>query len=127
MGLSHGRSFFRSSPGLFLALCWCALFLSVAAVIDVVIDLVFEEPILAESLEDSSVPEETENITENLLMPSQRADAPAGPQSASLLAIELDPIIALDTLLASPKTSHPPRHDLPVGSRAAPFLLSLRI
>ena len=96
---------FHPSASIFFALCWCALLLSVAAGVDVVIDLVFEEPLFGESLDSPPLPEETENITENLLMPSQRADAPAGAASTSILSVDPTAVIAVRPLPASTKAS----------------------
>jgi hypothetical protein len=100
----------------------------VAAAVDVVIDLVFEEPVHAEDLSGAPLPEDTENSTENLLMPSQRADGPASPASVVLLSLDLSTVVPFHALLISQSIrSYASSLDLYRGSRAAPFLLSLRI
>jgi hypothetical protein len=99
----------------------------VAAVVDVVINLVFEEPPLAEDLSDAPPPQDTENITENLLMPSQRADGPASPASVVLSSLHLGTVAPFHTLLIAQSIRYTSPLDLYRGSRAEPFLLSLRI
>jgi len=80
-----------------LALTWVALLLACVTTVDLVVDLVFEEPELSGTVGSVPLQEEADNSAEHILMPTFRADF-AG---SALLQVSAIVLMALYTLLSS--------------------------